>query len=884
MLRNPTRIYVSGLLLLIGGLTGLIILLFWIKNGLLALLVFIVGSLILSGFLFVLHNSFRSLNELNKINEKLSDELELTNDQLKNLTANSSSVILVVDASGTIVYCSPSIKNFGGYDLREETGQKISKYFLNNRDKLEQTFTDLYQREDVRKLEFRFKQKNRKPFPAEMEIISLRSKDKKRQFYCTIRNITRLKRSEMLLDLQGKISKIFSVKTTLRKKFLSILKALCSLEDIDCGLIYVTGTSSRACNLIAHTNLSMGFTQNFSFIAPNSYVHKLISEKSFTHLPFERFIKEFSSKEIATGGTEEISKEKLQYITFFPALQHGELYGLLAVGSHDFAEMTPEHIPMLENLAFQIASLISKSRTDVIVEESIKRHKTIFEKSHEAIVLMDERGIIIEANESAGKLFGAKHNKSLLGKSLVRVSPPTQAGSIMSEVFFSELIKGAVVYGFKKFECTLETLAKKPFEAELRLNSFYIRKGKIIQASIRDVTILRKEELERDILRKQLMQAQKLESIGRLASGIAHDFNNLLAPIMGFSEMALSKIPAEDELHEDISSILQASNRAKHLTRQLLVFSRKEEIQQRVESLDSIVENFEKIIKRTLREDIDVLISVDSDQANIWADSSQIEQIIMNLVVNAQDAMPNGGKLSIKTYNRTVESKVALRYPNAKAGRYSVLEITDSGHGMDEETRTKIFEPFFTTKEAKQGTGLGLSTVYGIVENNGGFIEVKSKIEKGTTFALHFPIVQGEKNSDVSNEEKKAQLARGRESVLLVEDHDLTRKFVEKMLSNLGYRIISVSNPGDAISIFNEETDNIDILVTDVIMPGMNGKSLFEELRKKAQMLKVLYISGYTGSAVLDLGISSKYSAFLQKPFTQSQLSSKIYEILNARE
>jgi nitrogen-specific signal transduction histidine kinase len=386
---------------------------------------------------------------------------------------------------------------------------------------------------------------------------------------------------------------------------------------------------------------------------------------------------------------------------------------------------------------------------------------------------------------------------------------------------------------------------------------------------------------EHNRLEEQLRQAQKMEAVGRLAGGIAHDFNNLMTTIIGNAQLAMNEITKDHPLQEMLTDIRQAGESAASLTRQLLAFSRKQVLSPEVLDLNRVLTDMDRMLKRLIREDIELETVLEPELGLIKGDPGQIEQVIMNLVVNARDAMPQGGKLIIETATREVDKDYLSRHSvEGEVGRYIVLSVTDTGTGMGRETVSKIFEPFFTTKEKGIGTGLGLSTVYGIIKQSGGFIWVYSEPGQGSTFKVYLPAVEGEATDREREHEWTEDRFQGSETVLLVEDSDNVRKLTSKGLRKLGYRVLEASDGEEAMKISREHEGPIDLLLSDVVMPKMSGVELMEKLSQERPQIKVVYMSGYTGEVISQrrrVGLDGDY---LQKPFTPRELARKVREVL----
>ena len=381
-------------------------------------------------------------------------------------------------------------------------------------------------------------------------------------------------------------------------------------------------------------------------------------------------------------------------------------------------------------------------------------------------------------------------------------------------------------------------------------------------------------------LEEQLRQAQKMESIGRLAGGVAHDFNNLLTVIQGYCGLMETQISRGDPLLKDLEQIQRASERAAALTRQLLAFSRKQIMIPAVLDLNDLVLNLRKMLERLIGEDITLATVLQPDLWQVTADPGQIEQVIMNLAVNARDAMPTGGLLTLETGNIHLDNNFTRTYPEAPVGPCVMLTVTDTGQGMDKQTQAQIFEPFFTTKEAGKGTGLGLATVYGIIKQSEGDIIVYSKPGHGTTFRIYLPASKII-SKNLATHPTQSVTHRGSETILLVEDDEMVRNLVRTVLQDNGYTILEALHGGKALSVVEQHEGPIDLLVTDVIMPEMSGQELAEQLKTLYPQMKMLFMSGYTDDAVVRHGVRTAEVEFLPKPFSPSVLASKIREVLD---
>ena len=499
-----------------------------------------------------------------------------------------------------------------------------------------------------------------------------------------------------------------------------------------------------------------------------------------------------------------------------------------------------------------------------IAEHALRESETRFRLLGEATfdgVVISVDGIIREANQGLAHIFGCTIENAIGRPILDFVDPDSQfdvrARMIQANTGVYECV-GKHSSGRKIF---LEIAAKR-----------YVYKGEVARiAAIRDVT-------ERRLLENQFRQAQKMEAIGRLAGGVAHDFNNLLTVIMTYTEMLSDDLGANDSTREDLGEIRKASEAAASLTRQLLAFSRQQVVEPKLILLEDVLNDADKMLRRLIGEDVELVTTVGRDRCSIMIDPHQLEQVIMNLAVNARDAMPAGGKLTLETAIVDLDPDYVRDHWPAVVGRFAMLAVSDTGIGMDEETRARIFEPFFTTKEVGNGTGLGLATVYGIVKQSNGFIWVYSEPGKGTAFKLYFPLVAGEASAAHVETRKPT---RGNETILLVEDSAVVRAAAARILQRAGYTVLEAPTSRSAVDIAAKKNDRIDLLLTDVVMPGLSGREVAEEFARLRPTARVLYMSGYTDDAVVRHGILQSGIAYLQKPFTGETLTAKVRAVLD---
>jgi len=389
---------------------------------------------------------------------------------------------------------------------------------------------------------------------------------------------------------------------------------------------------------------------------------------------------------------------------------------------------------------------------------------------------------------------------------------------------------------------------------------------------VRDITERKQGEEALRKTNEMLRQSQKMEAVGQLAGGVAHDFNNLLTVIGGYSDMLVRRLPPGSPHRRDAEEIGKASTRASSLTRQLLAFSRKQVIAPRVADLNEVVAGMEKMLRRLIGEDIDLVTVLRPDLSNVRVDTGQVEQVLLNLAVNARDAMPGGGKLLIETENRRIDKGMVARLGFGAPGEYVTLSVRDTGSGMDAETLSRVFEPFFTTKETGKGTGLGLATVYGIVKQSDGYITVDSRPGEGSTFLVYFPRCDVRSDSGLEEKASKDIEGGGGETILLVEDDEMVREYIRAALSSGGYALLEAANGEEAVELLQGSDRRIDLMITDVIMPKMGGKELNDWLAGNRPEVKVLFVSGYVDNELIRRQRFERGEAYLQKPFTPEAL------------
>src|ERR1019366_3646341 len=497
-----------------------------------------------------------------------------------------------------------------------------------------------------------------------------------------------------------------------------------------------------------------------------------------------------------------------------------------------------------------------------------ERFRRLFDSNPIGISVADLTGRILEANDGYLAMIGYTREALLSG--VVRWDDRTPAEyREKDQIAVEQLQKTGIAQPYEK-----EMLRKDGTRVPLLIGIA------MLEASEGSILAYTVDLSDRRALENQLRLAQKMEVIGRLAGGVAHDFNNLLTAILGYAELMESQL--EDEgLKSELREIRLAGERAAALTRQLLAFSRKQVLQPRILDLNAVVSEMEKLLRRLIGEDVELTTRLDPALESVKADPGQLEQVLMNLAVNARDAMPEGGTLTIETANSKLDAGFTTAHPGARSGEYAILTVADTGIGMSDEVRSHAFEPFFTTKEHGKGTGLGLATAYGIVKQSDGYITVDSEPGRGTTFRLYFPRAAGAAAAS-GRGERSALSPRGTETILLVEDESGVRRLSRTILEAQGYIVLEAASGDEALEVVRSHAGEIHLVATDVIMPGMSGRVLWDRLRVLLPDPRVLFMSGYTDDAIARHGVLEPGIAFLQKPFTPFSLAQKVREVLDA--
>jgi PAS domain S-box-containing protein len=575
--------------------------------------------------------------------------------------------------------------------------------------------------------------------------------------------------------------------------------------------------------------------------------------------------------ELAAAGEVERTGSPADDWLGVPLKRGDKTFGVLAV--QHYAARTRFGIRERDVLTFvsqQVANAIERKRNEEALLRSESRYRSLVQSAVVGICRATRDWQFLEVNPALASMLGYNSPAEFL------------ALSAQGDIFFDQRAKSMVQASFLrrgKFEgVEAQWRGKDGNVIAVRLSGRGLRDERegteIFEVIAEDVT-------ERKALEEQLRQAQKMEAVGTLAGGVAHDFNNLLTVIAGYSQILMEHHAQDAQSSRSLEQIYRATERASALTRQLLAFSRRQMLQPRIINLNTLAQNLEKMLQPLLGERIRIALRSTADLGTVRADPGQVEHVLMNLAVNARDAMPRGGTLTVKTENTDLGESFARKHPAASPGKYVVLSVTDTGTGMDSHALAHLFEPFFTTKEPGKGTGLGLSMVYGIVKQSGGYITVDSELGRGTTFRIYLPRVDGLEESPCESEAAPGTRAAGTGTILLVEDEDAVRSLVETILTADGYKILVADSADHAVTLCRAYEADIDILLTDVVMPGVSGPELAKNLLSMRPGMKVLYMSGYAGEYLHDEGVNADGAALLQKPFTAAALEERIRQVLH---
>ncbi len=779
-------------------------------------------------FIFILVGCFvGKLSDQRKSGEEL---LEKSEEKYRDLYENAPDMYHSLDGNGIIIECNETEAKKLGYKKEEIIGRPLTDFLTENSKKLfHESFAKLKKEKVLLNLEREFIRKDGTIFPASLNTFT--NFDEKERMIRTktiARDITELSRTEEALRESE-----LRYRTTLNSMGDAI-----HVVDAELRVILFNTTFGKWCE-------SLGL-----FDPETEAVDRTIFEL-FPFLP-ERVRDEY--KEVFATGKVLITEEPNK------------------VGDRKIITETRK-IPILEknkvvSVITSIRDITERKRTE---EEKDKLLKAI-SNSNEGIAITDEKDRYIYVNSAHAKIYGYSQEE-LIGKNWKDITPPEIVSAREKSVTDTLHDKNVGIFvgevpALRKDGTTIPTKVSGTAIWDEKLDY----RGHI--CVVTDIS-------EHKSLQEQLFQAQKMETIGRFAGGIAHDFNNLLTAIRGNAELLQQALSPQKPEKELVEEILETSDRAANLTNQLLIFSHRKPIELTILQINEVISNLRNTIQRLIGEDIELVFLLGEDVGLVKTDSGQMEQVLFNLVLNARDAMPKGGRLVIETVNTCLDETYANEHLGVTPGDYVLISVTDAGVGMSEDELPHIFEPFFTTKEVGKGTGLGLSVVYGIVKQNNGHITVYSELGKGTTFHIYLPHIDEEKDSSLHKTEKFSYLPKGKETILVVEDDLSVKKFTSRALGNLGYVVLEASKPEEALKALEEEKNlKVDLLLTDVVMPQMSGKELAKKIKISYPEMKVIFMSGYTFSHLASHEIQENEVHFIQKPFTIEILAKKVREVL----
>jgi len=778
----------------------------------------------------------KRLSEIERERDELREKLEKTKMRFRKLYEGSRDGYAFVDMSGCIVESNSAFQEMLGYtgeQLKHKTYENITLkkwHKIEKRILEEQVFTrgysDIYEKE--------YRRKDGKRIPVEIRTYLALEGNNPIGMWAFVRDISERKKVERSL-----------AESEERYRNLIELAPDCIFVSDLKGKILAVNTAIQSLT---------------------GFVKEEIEGKHFTKLPtvhfsdIPSFVKIF--KAIIEGKP--VKNVSFKFKRKDGTSRWGEAdIGLIKVESKTVGVQAV------------IKDITERKEIEEALQESKEKYRCVVENAKEAIVVAQD-GVLKFVNPRTLEITGYSESE-LLSLSFIEFIHPDDRSMVLEN--YKKRLQGEKVPEVYSFRMVTKEGKTRWLQISAVLISWDNRPASL--NFLTDITEIKSAEEELKDKERQLLQVQKMEAIGRLAGGVAHDFNNLLTAIIGYTDILLLHPKLEQELKKYVEQIKNSSDRASSLIQQLLAFSRRQMMQAKTFDLNKLVANIDKMLRRLIGEDIELFTVFEKDLGLIKADPGQIEQVIMNLAVNARDAMPTGGKLIIETKNIKLDQAYFENRVNGQPELYIMLCVTDTGIGMDEETKRHIFEPFFTTKEIGRGTGLGLSTVYGIVKQSGGYIWVYSEPDKGTTFKCYFPRVDDAILEQESKQEKSL-MQGGRETILLVEDEFIVRNLISNILKHYGYTVIESENGEKALEVRAQCSEQpVDMLITDVVMPGISGRVLADRLQSVYPEMKVLYISGYTDDAIVRHGVLDHGIPFLQKPFAPKDLAKKVREILD---
>jgi PAS domain S-box-containing protein len=788
--------------------------------------------------------------------------LEIRRQYLEQLFQNSPDPLLLLDSSFQTVCVNQEFQRMFGYEAAQILGESIDALiFPPHRAAEAQWIAQCLQRGERLSLETQRRCKDGSLLDVSVSTGPLIVDGRAAAFYAIYRDISERKRAEALSSALYRIAEKASAVHDLQQFYAAIHGVV---DELVCARNFCIGIYDHESQLL---NFPYFVDEREAAPAPAKLASGLAEYVIRTGEPLlctpERM------REMEKRGEVQYSGATLLDWLGIPLQVNSHAFGVLAVRSYSeairFRERDKEALSLI---ARQLAAAIDHKRNELALRRSEVRYRSLVQTAVYGIYRSSLEGQFLDVNPALIGMLGYNSAREVLA-----LNPQTDVFLDAGEYsrLVDEFRRTGRMDGFE-----VRWKRKDGGAITVRISGRAVAGGDapadVLEAIAEDIT-------ERRVLEDQFRQAQKMEAVGRLAGGIAHDFNNLLMVVSGYTEVLLDQLTPDHPLHAKAEAIQQASDRATTLTRQLLAFSRKQLLELKVIDVNAIVEDMERLLRPLIGEDIELTTSLATSVGCTRADAGQLEQVIMNLVVNAKDAMPSGGKICIRTASVILDDSYRPENTFIKHGPYVMISVSDTGQGMDRETQARIFEPFFTTKEKGKGTGLGLSTVYGIIKQSGGYVFVQSELGRGTVFTIYFPRVDEPSEADSAVAVSFAA-AGGSETILLVEDEESVRQLVRETLESRGYRVLESENGNAGLALAANHPDIIHLVVTDVVMPSLSGHELVQQLLPARPGIKVLYLSGYAEDAFANPLPAEGQKAFLQKPFTLQNLSRKVREVL----
>jgi PAS domain S-box-containing protein len=791
--------------------------------------------------------------------------------------------IIMMDNNRRIVLVNRQMEMLSGYSHAELLGKSIEDLLVPEEAKIGCTSSrNDYRNSSTRQLDREGEpsvlSKDGKRVPVEIKFSALQTKEGPLTI-SIIRDVSERRMLERRRTARHAVRRILADATTFATAAPCSLHAMCESLDFDMAVLWLVDPESAVlrCAYLWRSPLAKGVSFEISCRVETFAPGVGLPGRIWTTAKPVALADIAQDEDLPRLAAAQV--DGLHGSFGFPILSGQEVLGVVECYSREKQKSDENLLDTLTSIGGQLGRFLTHQRAEDALRESEARQRAMFEAALDAIITFDHTGKLVEFNPAAEKVFGYSRSE-VLGKSMDMLVPVSLRGPCRQAL--ADYVQTGDGPGLgERIESVALRQGGNEFPVEIAISRIDGDGPPLFTAYIRDLSQRKAIEQTLRQTEEQYRHAQKLEAVGRLSGGVAHDFNNLLTIITGYSQVLLAERTDDPVVFEAADEIRKATERAAGLTRQLLAFSRKQVLELKTLDLNNLVRDVEKMVRRGIGEDINLVMELADDLQRIKADRGQIEQVLMNLAVNARDAMPTGGKLTIATRNVEVSPGEAASYLGVERGAYVQLEVTDTGCGMDDAVKARIFEPFFTTKEEGKGTGLGLATVYGIVKQSGGSIHVETVVGQGTTFRIYLPRTEGPAPS-LQQAAPVAEPRSGNETVLLVEDEDALRALASRVLKSKGYRVLEARHGAEALQLYGADIDSVDLTITDVVMPEMNGRELVHRLMQQQPSMKVLYMSGYNEEAILRNGALDPGTALLEKPFTPLALARKVSEVLSA--